>query len=140
MRLNEVLTKQDEQTLSEQGYKVVDDKQLGNYGLFLVKIPSPINDMIGANYQLGLNKGETNFTDYLQHKKKFVSFGEKFDHSLLPKIVDQITRWIQQYGSVIVSSSDKQKTKTYGKVLQRYNKDFNIDYKEVAGQFYFIIS
>jgi len=146
MRIHEVLTKKqirehvsndDIQALRDNGYELIDSIEIGQYNIAVTRIPDMMQPMIGAEYQLGFSKNDTQFTDYSQHDQKFVSKGEKFPLSELSKGMDTITIWIDRYGPMVVGSSNQQKTNTYKRLFKRAG--FKIHEMNMMGFEYFII-
>lgn len=138
MKINEVVSQTDIDNLNAQGYKVVDQIDIDGYTIALTKIPEFIAPMIGAEYQLGFSKNGTDFTDYGQHDKKFVKPNETFPLSKIPKGLGKIKEWIQEYGPVVIASSNSKKTTLYNKLFKRAH--FDVKSNNMMGQEWLIVS
>ena len=138
MKIDEVVSQTDINNLNAQGYEVIDQIDIDGYTIALTKIPGFMAPMIGAKYQLGFSKSGTDFTDYGQHDKKFVKPNETFPLSKIPKGLSKIKEWIQEYGPVVIASSNSKKTALYNKLFKRAH--FDVEPYSVMGQSWLIVS
>ena len=137
MKINELISDTDNENLNAQGYEVVDQIEIDNYNIALTKIPDMMASMIGAEYQLGFSKEGTDFTDYAQQDQKFVKKNEKFPLGKLAQGLETVKQWVSQYGPIVVSSSNPNKTRVYAKIFNRAK--FTVDTNSAMGMDWLII-
>jgi len=123
MKINEIISDTDIANLAQQQYTIVDQVEIQGYNIVLTKMPEQLAEILGAHYQLGFSKANTDFTDYAQHAEKFVEPGETFPLAELALSFENIEEWTEKYGDIVVASSDARKTKLYSRLFARAGFD-----------------
>jgi len=123
MKINEIISDTDADNLTQQQYTIVDQVEIQGYNIVLTKMPDFLAQILGAHYQLGFSKANTDFTDYAQHAEKFVEPGETFPLAKLGQGFTNIKDWANEYGALVVASSDPRKTRLYSRLFARAGFD-----------------
>jgi hypothetical protein len=120
----------DQQYMDRMGINLIDQLEIGVYGLYLMKTPELGN--IPSMYQIALNKRDLSIMDYSNHYKKITVKGEKFPLSSIKEMKNKIVQWQQEYDPIIFASANPAKTKTYAKILNRMG--LGLEKTEFMGQ------
>lgn len=115
MKINEVLSKDDQQFISGYGMEIVDQVEKGDYGIYLVKAPFTLVGNI--KNQLGFSKTGTSFTDFhSQTVKQPVNSNDiKQAFANMNAAVHTMKGWIREYGPFVVATASDKKMKFYEK-------------------------
>ena len=138
MKINELISDIDRNALRDNGYSIADQFEVENYNFVLSKMPDMMAQQLGASYQLGFSKDNTDFTAYSQQHQKFVSKDEKFPLGALGKGLEKVKQWCSTFGPIVIASSNPKKTKLYSRVFKRAN--FNIETHAMMGTEWITIS
>lgn len=131
--INEAISVRDQISLRNTGFKVLDAKEYGLFNLALIRMPMKIE---GINLQLGFSKDDTSFTDYSQHQKiPTTNCAIKDAFKFKSEAKEQISRWLNTHGKLLVISSNEERTQQYFQLLAKLgfkvelkrNTDFDIN-------------
>lgn len=129
MKLYEVLSKDDLDTLRVEGYKKIDSVTLDGYSLYLFKIHKTlVDDGIELKYELALQRGDLSFTKPTDQEKKILTTPLPNSIKTLKSFREVVTKWIDQYGAIIVASYLERNTKIYARMFSSVGlkvKSFN---------------
>ena len=138
MRIDELISQTDTDNLSANSYEIIDQVEVQGYNVALTKMPDYLAEILGASYQLGFSKEGTDFTDYGQHDKKYTNKGEKFPIADVQRTsYGKIREWVQEYGPLVIASSNPRKTKIYSHMFKKAK--FNVEKYSAMGNEWLVI-
>jgi len=129
------LDNQDEATLNNAGYQLIDNKSFDQYELYLFKANPILEEMLKnydiPPYQLGLQRKDTSFVNIeQQHKRNPPKNSNIPIKQGMMWIKETIENWVNQYGHLVAMSHSPEKNKMYKAILKR----ISIDYVETQFQ------
>ena len=108
------LTPMGEQRIQISGNEVVENVDIGDYELYLIRIRVSGQQMY--MYQMGMQRAGQDFTDIQQQAERITpKLWGSFDRRAFKATVQ---RWLDQYHLLVVSSHNSTKTKLYGLALR----------------------
>ena len=108
--------------IKHAGADLVDETEVGNYTIALLKVSdSETRRIVPTDYQLALQRDDTESTDPEQQFKKF-DF-KPFTFEQVKEIVEKVKEWSSKYGKIAVASFNPEKTAKYKRVLIHFGLD-----------------
>lgn len=133
-RLLEGLTHKQFDVIDELGFSVVEEVDIQEYTFVLVELSSSIARMVGADYQVGIQKAGYEFTDY---NHQFLELPiDRIPISVYRKVLEILKKWTKKHDKIAVGSVNPKKQERYKRILQ--NSGFVVS--ETSTQGIFIVS
>lgn len=104
--------------LEDNDYEWIDDVQLGNYLLFLIKSAE-------GNYEVGITSFDEEFTSFQAQEKRPAKDSL---HKHLKTILSTLTHWLNRYKLLFVGSFNKERTELYYRVFSKMFKCSVVEY------------
>ena len=103
----------------------VEELDFGDYSLYLMDNGN-MSSMIGAKYQLGLQRKDTEFTN-MNHQSTKYSFNlNSIPFMYIPKIIRTVKEWINKYDDIMFSSYNNEKVEKYIRLLKLAKINYDI--------------
>jgi hypothetical protein len=102
--------------LKRIGFKVLENKEIGNYKLLLLKMGDEIPE-------LGITSFDNPFTKFEDQKK--LKSNQPSLKSGIKEVIDEIVKFKNKYGQILIASMNMAKSESYKNILEK-SKLFNV--------------
>ena len=123
------LTDEVVETLETSGYQLVEEKFFGNYELYLFKAARSLEEILKEYnippYQIGFQREDTSFADINQQEQRNPPKGSDIPiKEGMAWLRETISKWLQEYGSLVAMSHSEEKNRVYKATLKRLGFDY----------------
>jgi hypothetical protein len=113
-----------QEKLDAEGWQTVDSQNLGDYELYLFKAHPMVAEIFSEfgipEYQIGLQRSDTDFTDMSQQQGANPPDGDKLPiKDTMEWLKSTIEGWKGTYGGLLAMSHSDTKQRTYKAILKR---------------------